>query len=324
MATESSWLWMGSISADMDEKFIKEAFANMGFKVLAVKEIFNKTTSERATYCFVDFGDIKTAREVLIKLNGEPIPGIEGKKFKLNRSEYGRGSSHSDGIEYSLFVGDITSDVNDNHLLDFFRIKYPSVRAAKVVIDEKGSHKGYGFVRFFNEEEINRALTEMQGVKGLGQRPIRVNKAVKSKNPINAVASGLMDPNTVFPGWMQMQMNYMQQMYQFMQQCQEYAQQAADRAGLNREASIRSPSVCSSTTIQSNQLLTDHVNQTFNDDEEEEQPEYADPNPHIDIEGMNAEFIDNDNKLFFELEASRWDPEIGLLLALKQTPVWKR
>ena len=40
-------------------------------------------------------------------------------------------------------------------------------------------YRGYGFVRFYNEGEIDNALTEMQGVKGLGERAIRVNKATK-------------------------------------------------------------------------------------------------------------------------------------------------
>ena len=39
--------------------------------------------SQRATYCFVDFGGVDIAREVLIKVNGEPIPGGKVSQYFL-------------------------------------------------------------------------------------------------------------------------------------------------------------------------------------------------------------------------------------------------
>ena len=37
----------------------------------------------------------------------------------------------------------------------------------------------FGFVRFFDETEHRRALYEMQGAVGLGNKPIKVNAAVQ-------------------------------------------------------------------------------------------------------------------------------------------------
>lgn len=39
--------------------------------------------------------------------------------------------------------------------------------------------RGFGFVRFFDEDQFKQALNEMNGVKGLGKRPIKVNVALK-------------------------------------------------------------------------------------------------------------------------------------------------
>lgn len=39
------------------------------------------------------------------------------------------------------------------------------------------SCRGYGFVRFSNEIEQKKALSEMQGARGLGLKPIRVSVA---------------------------------------------------------------------------------------------------------------------------------------------------
>ena len=57
-----------------------------------------------------------------------------------------------------------------------------------------GRSKGYGFVRFGNEQEKDRALGEMMG-HFISNRPIRVSIATAKKNPTglsaNAVAAGL-------------------------------------------------------------------------------------------------------------------------------------
>jgi len=111
----SSTIWMGDIAPEMDKSFVIEAFANMGFTALDVKEMFNRD-GDRANYCFVDFGDVNVAREILIKVNCEPIPGKSEKKFRLNRSEIGRGSSGAE-VEYSMYVKDLSPDVTDQQLL---------------------------------------------------------------------------------------------------------------------------------------------------------------------------------------------------------------
>lgn len=60
---------------------------------------------------------------------------------------------------------------------------YP-VQFIQVVMDDSGESKGFGFVRFNDETEQQTALTSMQGISGLGSRPIKVSIAVqKAKDP---------------------------------------------------------------------------------------------------------------------------------------------
>ncbi|KAJ2760942.1 hypothetical protein IWQ56_005368, partial [Coemansia nantahalensis] len=66
--------------------------------------------------------------------------------------------------EFSLFVGDLAPEVTDIQLVHEFRCRYASVRAAKVVTDAATLQpRGYGFVRFSDEVDHQRALVEMQG-----------------------------------------------------------------------------------------------------------------------------------------------------------------
>ena len=46
-----------------------------------------------------------------------------------------------------------------------------------VVLDSRGHTKGYGFVRFSEETDQQRALIEMQHTSGIGRKPIRVSLA---------------------------------------------------------------------------------------------------------------------------------------------------
>jgi hypothetical protein len=67
--------------------------------------------------------------------------------------------------------------VDDYALFCFFMERYGAVRYAKVVLDESGFSKGYGFVRLASGAEQRHALAGMTGVMGLGSKPIKVSMA---------------------------------------------------------------------------------------------------------------------------------------------------
>ncbi|XP_039190246.1 tRNA selenocysteine 1-associated protein 1 isoform X3 [Crotalus tigris] len=130
-------LWMGDLEPYMDENFISRAFATMGQLVLSVKIIRNRLTGIPAGYCFVEFADLATAEKCLHKINGKPLPGATPtKRFKLNYATYGKQPDNSP--EYSLFVGDLSPDVDDGMIYEFFVKVYPSCRGGKVVVDQTG------------------------------------------------------------------------------------------------------------------------------------------------------------------------------------------
>lgn len=52
----------------------------------------------------------------------------------------------------------------------FFRQRYPNLKTAKVVTDNGGESRGYGFVRFYEEKDQADALRNMQGAVGLGRK----------------------------------------------------------------------------------------------------------------------------------------------------------
>jgi RNA recognition motif-containing protein len=114
-----------------------------------------------------------------------------GQNFRLNWATFSSGEKrHDDSPDYTIFVGDLAADVSDHHLTEVFRTRYNSVKGAKVVIDRNtGRSKGYGFVRFADESEQMRAMTEMQGVL-CSTRPMRIGPA-SNKNLGTQTSKGL-------------------------------------------------------------------------------------------------------------------------------------
>uniref|UniRef100_A0A3B3YRX1 tRNA selenocysteine 1-associated protein 1 n=1 Tax=Poecilia mexicana TaxID=48701 RepID=A0A3B3YRX1_9TELE len=156
----------------MDEKFITRAFSTMGEQVVNVRIIRNKMTGGALGYCFVEMSDEATAERCLRKVNGKSMPGASPPtRFKLNRATFGKQEM------FSLFVGDLTPEVDDGMLYEFFYNRYPSCRGGKVVLDSMGNSKGCGFVQFPDERLQKRALDECQGAVGLGGKPLRLSLA---------------------------------------------------------------------------------------------------------------------------------------------------
>lgn len=173
-------LWMGDISAYMDETFIQAAFSAMGEQISAVRIIKNKTTATNVGYCFVNFKDEQTALRAMHRLNGKLVPNSQPpSRFMLNHSS---ASSSGQQLEFSLFVGDLDLHVDDQTLYQAFSEKFNSVRSARVIYDKSTKlSRGYAFVRFGDEQQRQQALNSMNGYTGLGSKPMRVSVAVPKK-----------------------------------------------------------------------------------------------------------------------------------------------
>ncbi|CAI9106433.1 OLC1v1005586C1 [Oldenlandia corymbosa var. corymbosa] len=191
-------LWIGDLPYWADESFLNSWFSHTG-EVLSIKVIRNKITGQPEGYGFVEFSSHAVAEKILQSYNGTQIPGTE-LNFRLNWASFGIGERRPDaGPEHSIFVGDLAPDVNDYHLQETFRAHYPSVRGAKVVTDPStGRSKGYGFVKFADETERNRAMTEMNGAY-CSTRPMRISAATPKKTTSNVLQQQYAVAKALYP-----------------------------------------------------------------------------------------------------------------------------
>ena len=179
MSTDNN-IWMVDIEPWMNEPFILKAFNHYNIFPTNVKLIYDKNTNELKNYCFINFGSIEEANKCIINLNGKQIPNTSI-KFKLNWATY------FSSFNKSVYVGNLSPDVDDISLYNLFKERYPSVHHASVITD-KGKSKGFGFILFLGEKEYERCLHEMNGIKFHGNI-IKVNEQKKKdddiKNTIN-------------------------------------------------------------------------------------------------------------------------------------------
>ncbi|KAJ7841993.1 hypothetical protein B0H14DRAFT_2586553 [Mycena olivaceomarginata] len=100
--------------------------------------------------------------------------------------------------EYSIFVGDLAPETSNSDLVAVFRNPvlglrndrapkfippFASCKSAKILLDPvTGVSRGYGFVRFTDEADQQRALIEMHGLYCLS-RPMRISPATAKFKP---------------------------------------------------------------------------------------------------------------------------------------------
>ncbi|KAM1342903.1 hypothetical protein ACFX11_007175 [Malus domestica] len=134
-------LWIGDLQYWVDENYLNTCFAHTG-EVISIKIIRNKITGQPEGYGFVEFVSHAAAERVLHAYNGTQMPGTE-QTFRLNWASFGIGERRPDAApEHSIF--------------------------------------GYGFVKFADETERNRAMSEMNG-QYCSSRPMRISAATPKK-----------------------------------------------------------------------------------------------------------------------------------------------
>ncbi|TGZ76120.1 hypothetical protein CRM22_000006 [Opisthorchis felineus] len=343
MQNFSNTIWMGDLESYMDEVFIKRTLENLGEIVVSVKVIRNKATGQNMGYGFIEFPNATSARDCMLKLNGKPIPGVPTKRFKLNHASYGKDNSSN---ECSLFVGELTEDVDDLALFNAFK-KYPTCRSAKVVMTN-GKSRGYGFVRFLTESDMDKALIEMQNYCGLGYKPIRVSLAIpkrynadgsvavttsSSETTSSIVPSGMPDPFTAAVAaavtgssaaqaeYYQAYQQYYQQYYASQYAAQFYGTSSAGEAGTTSSGGLTATASNLSTTsvsscvpgesvVQQQAMLDANASELYARALARAQAmcsqEYS-PEPYVLSSAFDRpRHVDDLDEVYGFLEASRW------------------
>jgi hypothetical protein len=285
----------------------------MGEEPMTVKLMKNKFSGEPAGYCFVSFVTDEFAVKAMHKLNGKPIPGTNPiVRFKLNSATTSQNKALLADREFSVWVGDLSSDVDDYNLYRVFSGKYQSIKTAKVIMDDSGFSRGYGFVKFGLEEEQKSALYEMNGYIGLGSKALKICSAVpKPKDGSMVMPSAPSATSIVQQAYDQYSQYYDQYSYYWQQQQAGYAYDSTAAGATAPQidpatyySQQAQQAIQATQAQQHNQYASQHSYKYEHDDD------YAlvDYKTNLDVDKMNREIIDRDRNFYDSVESSKWQP----------------
>lgn len=133
----------------------------------------------KGNIAFVNYENSEQAKRAIENLNGKKIGEKElyvGRAQKRSeRENFLRKLREERAQKYqgiNLYVKNLDDSINDAKLSEAFA-PFGTITSCKVMTDDKGNSKGFGFVCYTSPEDANKALTEMNS-KMLNSKPIYV------------------------------------------------------------------------------------------------------------------------------------------------------
>jgi len=144
-------IFVKNLAPTIDNQQLCDTFSKFG-NILSCK-VSTNSRGEPLGYGFVHYESEDCARKAVEAVNGKIIAGkqVTVAPFK-SRSERGSGKTFS-----NLYVKNIPADFSDEEFDKLFS-QYGTITSSKVMRDDEGKVKGYGFVNFSTAEEAKAAI----------------------------------------------------------------------------------------------------------------------------------------------------------------------
>ncbi|KAJ1725778.1 Protein phosphatase PP2A regulatory subunit B [Coemansia erecta] len=174
-------LYIKSLPTEVDDAELSEMFSKFGEITSAIVQKDEEGNSRG--FGFVNFADHEAANKALDELHDSEYKGqtlfVSRAQKKAEREEELRSQYEQSRNEklsryqgVNLYIKNFEDDVDDDKLRQEFA-PYGAITSAKVMRDERGVSRGFGFVCFTSPEEANKATAEMNG-RMWGNKPLYV------------------------------------------------------------------------------------------------------------------------------------------------------
>ena len=184
--TEWTNLYVKQFPTTWDEDKLKEVFGAFG--AVASIKIARDAEEKSKGFGFVDFAEHPSAVAALESLANKVFNEGTEEQFELYVNRAQRKTERSREMKYridalkteriskyqgmNLYVKNLDDTINDESFREAFA-GCGTITSAKVMRDEAGATRGFGFICFSSAEEANRAVTDMNG-KMLRNKPLFV------------------------------------------------------------------------------------------------------------------------------------------------------
>ncbi|KAL1199867.1 RNA-binding protein CP33 [Cardamine amara subsp. amara] len=202
---EEGRLYVGNLPYTITFSELSQLFGEAG-NVVDVQIVYDKVTDRSRGFGFVTMGSIEEAKEAIQMFNSSQIGG---RTVKVNFPEVPRGGerevmrtkirdnnrSYVDS-PHKIYAGNLGWNLTSQGLKDAFADQ-PGVLGAKVIYERNaGRSRGFGFISFESAENVQSALSAMNGVEVEG-RALRLNLASERATVSPLVAEGETEEESV-------------------------------------------------------------------------------------------------------------------------------
>ncbi|XP_040187713.1 embryonic polyadenylate-binding protein-like isoform X4 [Rana temporaria] len=168
-------VFIKNLDDSIDNKALYDTFSAFG-NILSCKVVCDENGSRG--YGFVHFETQEAATRAIQTMNGMLLNDRKVfvghfKSRKERELEYG-----TKVMEFTnVYIKNFGEDMTDERLKEIFSA-FGNAVSVKVMVDENGRSRGFGFVNFGNHEEAQKAVAEMNG-KEINGRMVYVGRAQK-------------------------------------------------------------------------------------------------------------------------------------------------
>lgn len=164
----SASLYVGDLNPDVTEPILYSFFNEVG-PVSSIRVCRDSITRRSLCYGYVNFNSPDDAERALDLLNYKEIKDRPCRLMWKQRDPSMRRSGAG-----NVFIKNLDQTINSRILDDTFT-GFGVVLSCKIVMDEEGKSKGYGFVQFETQEMADKAIQEVNG-KVLAGRKVFVGR----------------------------------------------------------------------------------------------------------------------------------------------------
>ena len=188
-------LWVGTTDVwESEEQLMNTIRQKTGVIPKSCRFQRNKLTGALLGYGFLELNTPSEAATVLRLLRDTPIPHAPNLRFRLN---WGKVDSDLETLQqatgYSIYVGNLPLSVDEDKLLAYFKRYFPDVISSRLVRGNDNVSRGYGFIKFNTQREVDESIRILNGSTEFG-RPIKISEA--TGNRVHTDTTGIDSTNT--------------------------------------------------------------------------------------------------------------------------------